>query len=215
MIFNNTASYELISQTLYSKDFYKKLQKSRMIAVVMMIVSVFLAIILLLICTVLKTKSVPWIILISIACGLLVFQLLYSLFMAFYNTVKIKKSISKRYYDWIHKYYILCSDNFSNFQMHETETQNEYLCKCSSGIEFLLTIDRDFIKITKGEDNEIYINNKELHLFCHDVEFNDAEVSTFKKDYYFVAIKDFTNKICKYIESDILYILNEVNKKAS
>ncbi len=208
MTFNKETSIGLINKTLYCKEFYEKIQKLRIITSAVMIACIFIALGLLISCS-LITHDTVWTILISVAFGLVCFQIIYSLCAAFFNSNRIKKFVLDRYNKWILKYYLICSDNFSNFSMSETEKPNEFLCSVGNA-QFVLIIENKYIQITKENDkNQIKINNEELHLFHHKINLNDTKMFYVKKDLYFECNRIVSNLVATYIEQDIRYILEK------
>ena len=208
MTFNKETSVGLINRTLYSKEFYRKIQKSRMITSAVMIACIFVALGLLISCS-LITHDTVWTILISVAFGMVGFQIIYSLCAAIFNSIRIKKFVLGRCHKWILKYYVICSENFSNFSMEETEKPNEFLCSVGN-LQFALRIDDKYIQITKENDpNPIKIDNAELQLFHHEIDLKDTKMFYVKKDLYFECNKIVSNLVATYIEQDVKYILEK------
>ncbi len=208
MTFNKEASIGLINRTLYSKEFYRKIQKTRMITSSVMIACIFLAIGLLISCF-LITHDIVWVVLMSIACGLIAFQVLFSLFMAIINSIRIKKFVFDRYHKWIMKYYVICSENFSNFSMGETEKPNEFLCSFGTN-KFALRIEPDCIKIAKENGPApLKIDNTQLRLFNHDISLSETKLLYVRRDLYFECNRIVSKSVATFIEKDIEYILEK------
>lgn len=208
MTFNKEASIGLINRTLYSKEFYRKIQKTRMITSSVMIACIFVAIGLLISCF-LITHDIVWVVLMSIAGGLIGFQIIYSLLASIFNSIRIKKFVINTYKNWILKYYVICSENFSNFSMSETEKPNEFLCGFGSN-QFALRIEPDCIKIAKENGPApIRIDNTQLHLFGHEILLSNTKLFYVKSDLYFECNKIVSNELSNYIEKDIEYILEK------